>query len=366
MEVGRLLPLDLSGRRVLRFMRKPCRRNPVRVIPANSESWRTRMRRYLLKRLLLMLPMLLGITMISFAMMNLVPGEPAMMYIDTEREPPTPEKIAEINQMLGLDKPIVIRYGIWLKGILSGNFGYSLMTRQPVLKEISARIGTTVSLSLLSMMVSVLFGILIGVYCAVKQYSFADYLLSTVSFVWISIPSFWLAMMMILLFTNTLRWLPSVGLNDMYLKNPTFWQALVDRARHVIMPVMAMSLSSIGGWARYQRSSFLDVKNQDYIRTARSKGLPERTIIFRHALRNAALPIITMLGMTLPGLIGGSMIVENIFGLPGMGRLAMTAIEARDYPVIMGITLMSSILVLMGSFLADLLYAVVDPRIRYQ
>lgn len=172
-------------------------------------------------------------------------------------------------------------------------------------------------------------------------------------------------MMLILFFTNKLGWLPSVGLIDLSLINPPLWVDIWDRVKHLILPVTAMSLSSIGGWARYQRAAFLEVQQQDYIRTARSKGLSERVISFRHAFRNAALPIITILGMSLPGLIGGTFLIESIFSLPGMGRLGLVAIMNHDYPVIMAVTLFSSILVLLGTFLADVTYALVDPRIRY-
>jgi peptide/nickel transport system permease protein len=173
------------------------------------------------------------------------------------------------------------------------------------------------------------------------------------------------ALMLIVLFTNTLGWLPSIGLRDVHLRNPTFLQSFVDRTRHLIMPVLASSLNGIASTMRYQRGSFLDVIKQDYIRTARSKGLNERTVSIRHALRNASLPIVTNLGMSLPGLISGSMIIENIFGLPGMGRLFMTAMIARDYPVVMGVTIITSLLILISIFLVDIAYAIIDPRIRF-
>jgi len=323
------------------------------------------MQNYLIKRLLLMIPMLIGVTIISFTIMNLAPGDPAMMYVDLEREAPTPELLAEIRTRIGLDKPLLVRYFIWLKGVVTGDLGYSMATRQPVLREILSRIGTTMKISFLSILLSFTLGMTIGTYCALKQYKFVDYFLSVLAFIGLSLPAFWFAMIIILVFTNTLGWLPSVGLSDVYLVNPTPVEAFIDRVKHLIMPVFALSLSSIGSWARYQRSSFLEVINQDYIRTARSKGLDETTITLRHALRNSALPIITILGMTLPQLIGGAFIIESIFGLPGMGRLGITAILRRDYPMVMGVTLLSSIMVLLGTFISDILYAVVDPRIRY-
>ncbi len=323
------------------------------------------MKKYLIKRLLIMLPMLLGITLLSFLVMNLAPGDPVMMFVDTEKGVPTAAELARVRALLGLDKPILIRYLLWLKNTATGNLGYSMFSRQPVLHEIQTRIGTTVLISSLSMLISAVIGMYVGIICALNQYKFLDYLLSVLAFIGLSLPNFWLAIMLILLFTNKLGWLPSVGLIDVSLQNPGFFADLLDRIKHLILPVTAMSLSSIGSWARYQRAAFLEVEKQDYIRTARSKGLSENKITYRHALRNAALPIITILGMSLPNLIGGAFLIESIFGLPGMGRLGLMAISNRDYPIIMAVTLFSSILVLLGTFIADVTYALVDPRIRY-
>lgn len=288
-----------------------------------------------------------------------------MMFVDRERGAPDPAEIARVRAQLGLDKPLGVRYVYWLKNTISGDLGYSMFSRQPVLTEIKLRIGNTILLALLSMVVSAILGMLVGLICALNQYKLVDYILSILAFIGLSLPGFWLAMMLILFFTNKLGWLPSVGLIDLSLINPPLWVDIWDRVKHLILPVTAMSLSSIGGWARYQRAAFLEVQQQDYIRTARSKGLSERVISFRHAFRNAALPIITILGMSLPGLIGGTFLIESIFSLPGMGRLGLVAIMNHDYPVIMAVTLFSSILVLLGTFLADVTYALVDPRIRY-
>ncbi|MGI6250093.1 MAG: ABC transporter permease [Anaerolineaceae bacterium] len=323
------------------------------------------MRKYLTKRILIMIPMLFGITLLSFLIMNLAPGDPVMMFVDRERGAPDPAEIARVRAQLGLDKPLGVRYVYWLKNTISGDLGYSMFSRQPVLTEIQLRIGNTILLALLSMVVSAILGMLVGLICALNQYKLVDYILSILAFIGLSLPGFWLAMMLILFFTNKLGWLPSVGLIDLSLINPPLWVDIWDRVKHLILPVTAMSLSSIGGWARYQRAAFLEVQQQDYIRTARSKGLSERVISFRHAFRNAALPIITILGMSLPGLIGGTFLIESIFSLPGMGRLGLVAIMNHDYPVIMAVTLFSSILVLLGTFLADVTYALVDPRIRY-
>jgi peptide/nickel transport system permease protein len=310
--------------------------------------------------------MLLGVTVITFIIMNLAPGDPVMMFVNVERGVPTPEELGRLRAVLGLDKPAVIRYFIWLKNLVTGDFGYSYFSRQPVMNEIKTRIGTTVLLAVLSMGVSFLFGMTVGVVCALKQYKVADYILSVLAFIGLSMPGFWVAIMLIFFFTSRLGWFPSVGLSDVSLVNPGLLARIADRASHLVMPVMAMSLTSIGGWARYQRSSFLEVINQDYIRTARSKGLSENAITLRHALRNSALPIITILGDSMPILIGGAFIIESIFGLPGMGRLGINAIMNKDYPVVMGVTFFSSIMVILGTFLSDILYAVIDPRIRFR
>ncbi|MEA4812744.1 MAG: ABC transporter permease [Anaerolineaceae bacterium] len=323
------------------------------------------MKKYLIKRLLVMIPMIMGISLLSFFIINMAPGDPVMMFVDREKGVPSQQELARVRKILGLDKPVGIRYFYWLANTAKGDMGYSLFSRQPVVKEIQLRIGTTILISSVAMLISAVLGMVVGLICALNQYKLADYILSVLAFIGLSLPSFWLAMMLILLFTNKLGWLPSVGLFDVNLKNPTFFADVWDRIKHLILPITAMSLSSIGGWARYQRAAFLEVQKQDYIRTARSKGLNEGVISFRHAFRNAALPIITILGMSLPGLIGGAFLIESIFGLPGMGRLGINAIGNRDYPVIMAVTLFSSIMVLIGTFLADLTYALVDPRIRY-
>lgn len=252
-----------------------------------------------------------------------------------------------------------------VKDVLKGDFGYSLISRKPVLWEIKQRIGVTVLISSLSMIVSLILGVLIGTYCAINQYKVSDYILSILAFIGLSTPSFWLAMMMILLFTNKLGWLPSVGLSDVYLVNPSFSESLIDGLKHLIMPISAMSIGTIGSWTRYQRAAYLEVLNQDYIRTARSKGISETNITLTHALRNASLPIITVLGMSLPNIIGGSFIIESIFGIPGMGSYGINAIMNRDYTAIMGVTLMSSIFVLVAMFITDILYSLIDPRIRH-
>lgn len=322
------------------------------------------MRKYIIRRLLLIIPMLFGITVISYLIMNLAPGDAAAMYVDPERMNEDPQAIEKVREMLGLNDPVYIRYFKWLREALKGNFGYSYLSKQPVLQEIKARIGPTVMLSLLTMVIEVTVGIGLGVYSARHQYKFSDYALSLFAFAGMSVPAFWYAMVMILLFTLTLGWLPSMGLTTPGLSGPWYVMA-IDRAKHLIMPVAAMSLRGIGSWMRYQRSSYLEVMNQDYMRTARSKGLDERTITWTHAFKNASIPIVTMIGGTLPGLIGGTFVIESVFGLPGLGRFGTQSIMGRDYPSVMAVTFFTSILVMVGVFISDILYAIVDPRIKY-
>jgi len=311
-----------------------------------------------------MLPMLVGISLVSYVIMNMAPGDAAAMYINPE-EMRNPVSLEEVREKLQLDEPVMTRYFAWLGQVLKGNFGYSYISRQPVSKEIAVRLWPTVNLSLTAMIIELLLGVGLGVYCAKHQYKASDNILSLLSFVGMSMPSFWFAILLILLFTLTLKWLPSIGLVTVGLKGA--WYVLLwDKMKHMMMPAAALSFSGIGSWLRFQRASFLDVMGQDYIRTARGKGLSERAITWTHAFRNSCIPVVTMLGGSLPGLIGGSFIIENIFAIPGLGRYGTNAVLSRDYPAVMAVTMFSSVLVMAGILLSDLLYVLVDPRIKYQ
>lgn len=318
----------------------------------------------MLRRIIAMIPMLLGVTFLSFLIMNFAPGDPTTIYLDPTK-PFSAEEIEIIKKDLGLDKPMLVRYVLWLGRTVRGDLGYSFVSRRPVIKEISERLPNTLLLSVVTMSLSLAAGTLIGIYTALNQYKVSDYVITVAAFLGLSTPGFWLALMLILLFSGTLGWLPSVGMMSIEV-GPGLLERAVDLAKHMIMPVIVLSASSVASWTRYQRSSMLEVIKQDYIRTARSKGLPERLVIGRHAARNAAIPVITVLGMSLPGLIGGSALIEQVFAWPGMGRLGINAIFSRDYPVIMAVNLMTSILVMLGNLGADILYAVVDPRIRHR
>lgn len=322
------------------------------------------MLKFICKRLLTMIPMLLGITIVSYFIMNLAPGDAADMFIDPETMNTNSEYVEMVREKLGLKQPVHIRYFNWLRELLRGNFGYSYLSKQPVWSEIKARIGPTILLASITIVIQMVLGVTIGVFCAKNQYKPSDYIMSTLSLIGMSMPSFWFAMMLILVFSTAWRWLPSVGLITVGLHGP-WYVMLWDRVKHLIMPVIALSLSGIGSKVRYQRSSYLEVMNQDYIRTARSKGLSESTITWTHAFRNSCIPIVTMLGGTLPALIGGSFVIESVFGLPGLGRYGTQAVMSRDYPVMMATILVSSALVMIGILISDLLYALIDPRISY-
>ena len=323
------------------------------------------MRQYLLSRVLAIVPLLLGVMLVSFLIMTLAPGDPVAAYLTPETGINNPEVVAAIRKSLGLDQPLPIRFLLWLGNTLRGNLGYSFVSRRLVTVEIGSRIFNSLLLAIVSLILSLILGVLVGIHSALNQYKWSDYLATVLAFIGISLPGFWFAMMLILLFTARLQWLPSVGMTNPSA-TPGTLNYFVDVIKHMIMPVTVLSLSSTGRWARYMRSSMLEVVRQDYMRTARSKGLLERVVIYRHGFRNALIPIVTLLGMSIPNLISGSFVIESVFGWPGMGRLGVNAIFSRDYQVVMGVTLFSSILVMIGNFLADVTYAVVDPRIRYR
>jgi peptide/nickel transport system permease protein len=299
------------------------------------------MRQFIIKRILVVIPLILGITFITYLIMDMAPVDPLSIYVDpTIGGSLTPEELDILRKSLGLDKSVWTRYILWLGRAVRGDLGYSFLSNRPVIKEIGDRIGNTLILTGTSLVMSLIFGILIGIYSALNKYKFSDYVISVLAFLGVSIPTFWFGMMMMLVFTSKLGWLPSVGMASI-VPSSTSWGRFIDLIKHLIMPSMVLSLTSIATWARYQRSSMLEVLEQDYIRTARSKGLTERMVVFDHALRNAALPVITLLGMSLSNLVGGAFIVESIFAWPGMGRLGVTSIFTGDYPVVMGVTLFS-------------------------
>jgi peptide/nickel transport system permease protein len=315
------------------------------------------MRTFILRRLLISIPVILLITMIMYLIINLAPGDPIDMLVGQEGL--TPQETEKIRISLGLNEPMYLRYVKWLGQLVQVNLGYSYLDHQPVLNRIAERLVPTFSLMLFVILVSYLVAVPIGVISAIRQYTWIDYLATALAFSGISFPNFFSGLVGIYFFSLILKWLPTGGLETIGLGF-----SLGDRLYHLLLPGLVLAFREMGVLVRYTRSSMLDVIRQDYVRTARAGGLSEWSVIFRHALRNALLPLITMLGLTLPRLFAGVVIIEQIFQWPGMGRLAIEAILSRDYPVLMGLTVCTAVMVLLGNLLADVLYGVADPRIR--
>ena len=319
---------------------------------------------YILKRLGLMIPMLLGITLISFTVIHLAPGTPTDMQT-TLNPKASLEAQKRLRELYGLDKPLIVQYGDWLKRLVLLDFGRSFSPdRRPVWDKIKERIGITLSLNLMSLIIILGVSIPIGVIAAYRAHSWFDQATTLFVFFGFAMPTFWLALLLIMFFGVYLDWLPISGLTSLNFRQFTFWQKVQDLGAHVTLPVLVAAFGGLAGMSRYMRGNMLEVIRQDYITTARAKGLPERVVIFKHALRNALLPVITILGLSVPGLIGGSVIFESIFAIPGMGQLFYGAVMARDYPLVMGELVIGAVLTLLGNMLADVGYAMVDPRIR--
>lgn len=313
------------------------------------------MTRYIAKRILIAIPVLIGITLLDYVIMCLAGSPLAMM-----QGPRVSQAAVDARAIhLGLNQPIYIQYFTWLGQLLRGNWGYSTKTFLPVYEMISANLGPTLLLMGTSMLLGFLAAVPLGVYSATHQYKKGDYAAVTFSFLGTSIPSFFLSLILVYLFTIRLGWLPSGGMTTLGAA-PDIWDVI----RHMVMPVIVLTASIAGSNIRYIRSSVLEILQQDYLRTARAKGIGRFLTINKHAMRNALLPIVTVIGMEIPMLIGGAVIVEQVFSWPGLGLLTMTAIMNRDYPVIMGVSLLSAVIVLAGNLLTDILYAVVDPTIQ--
>ncbi|WP_321025620.1 ABC transporter permease [Hungatella effluvii] len=265
---------------------------------------------------------------------------------------------------MGLNKPIIIQYVNWLRELLQGNFGYSTNSGQQVLAMILERLPATLLLTVTAFVISFVVGIPLGVYSATHKYSAGDYGLTIFSFIGISIPSFFFGMGLIYIFAIKLKWFPTSGFGDTTFKG-TGMALFLNKMKYLVMPALVMSLANLATVMRFTRSSMVETLNQDYIRTARAKGLSEKVVIYRHALKNSLIPVITIFGLSIPNLFGGAYITEKVFSWPGMGLLGVDAIANRDYAVLMGLTLFTAILVLVGNLVADILYSFVDPRIRY-
>jgi peptide/nickel transport system permease protein len=322
------------------------------------------MLQYVAKRLIFMAPLLVGITIICFSVMHLAPGSPT--DLQTQMNPrASAEAQARLRAMYDLDKPLYHQYWIWVKKLAVLDLGRSFSTdHRPVADKILERLPITILLNCLSLILILALAIPIGVLSAVHQNSLFDKLTSVLVFIGFAMPTFWLALLLMILFGVQLGWLPISGIRSLNYEYLPAGAAFWDLIKHLILPVMLSAFGGLAGLSRYMRSNMLEVIRQDYIMTARAKGLSERAVIYKHALRNALLPVITILGLSIPGLIGGSVIFETIFAIPGMGQLFYMSVMARDYPVVMGILFIGAVLTLLGNLIADVSYAVADPRIR--
>ncbi len=323
------------------------------------------MRNYLIRRILTLIPLYFGITVITFLIIHLAPGKPS--DLEAQMKPGLAIARERLEKIYGLDKPMYVQYWNWLKKMVVLDFGNSFQDSLPVLQKIKQTLPNTIFLNIAALLLIYFFAVPIGILSAVKQYSIFDKASTVFVFIGMAIPSFWLALLLILVFSVKLDWLPISGMHSILInfESITFWTRAWDLIKHAFLPVFVLAFSGLAWLSRYTRSSMLEIIRQDYIMTARAKGLSERDVIYKHALRNALLPIVTILGLSLPGLIGGSVIVEMIFAWPGMGRLAYQAVLARDYPMIMGTSIFSVFLLLFGNLVADILYGIVDPRIKY-
>jgi peptide/nickel transport system permease protein len=324
------------------------------------------MGRYIIRRLLAMVPLLLAISILSFAVMHFAPGDPVMSMTDRRGvDDLSSEELTQLRHQMGLDQPVYVQYARWLGNVVQGNFGYSLISRRPVGQMIAERLPNTLALSVIALVITLILALPLGVLCARFQNSLFDQGIAVLTFIGFSLPNFWLALMAIYIFAVGLHWLPAGGMMPLENVPQDPIGRFLAEARHYVLPVATMVILDVGGWLRYQRSSMLEALHGDYVRTARAKGLREKAVFFRHAWRNALLPVVTWLGVSLSALVNGSFMIETIFAWPGMGRLGLQAIFQRDYPLIMAVNMLSSILIVIGNLLADVTYALVDPRIRY-
>ena len=323
------------------------------------------MKKWLAKRFLEMFLTFWGITLISFIIIHLAPGEPISPMADFNPKF-TPEMRERLRAQYGLDKPLYVQYLHWVKGLVRLDLGRSFAPdRRPVWDKIKERLPVTLLINVLSLLIIFLIAIPLGVAAAVRAGSLFDRITTVLVFIGYAMPGFWLALLLMLLLGIKWPILPISGLHSlMGYESLSFWEKVLDWAKHLVLPIFVSAFGGLAGLSRFMRSTMIEVLRQEFITTARAKGLPERVVIYKHALRNALLPVITILGLSIPGLVGGSVIFESIFSIPGIGQLMWQAVMARDYPVIMGNLVIVSILTLVGNFLADICYALADPRIR--
>jgi ABC-type dipeptide/oligopeptide/nickel transport system permease component len=305
------------------------------------------MLKYIIKKIILMIPVLIGMTIVVFLLLHLAPGNPVDLIAGPRA---TPETIKNIEMRLGLDKPLIVQYFKFLENLARGDFGISILQRRPVMEIIKEALPVTVELGIASLLVSFILAVPLGIMAAVYRNTWRDYISMSGALVAMSVPAFWLGLIAIYVFAYNLRWFPVSGYGT--------W-------RHLVLPLLAITLTEIAVTARMVRSSMLEVIKQDYIRTARSKGLEEKSIIMGHALKNAMIPVVTMFGLKIGWIVGGATIIEIVFARPGLGRMMVNAIYARDYPVVQGAMIVLTAAIIIGNLIADILYVVVDPRIKY-
>jgi peptide/nickel transport system permease protein len=316
---------------------------------------------YVLRRLIQAIPILIGISVVSFAIINLAPGDPTDRFRSGRV---SPETIANLIRLYGLDKPLVEQFTSWFTAFWQfwkpEAWGYSFIDGRPVTEKIAEKVPTTLLLMGTSLLVTVIVAVPLGVLAAVKQYSWADKIITTLATIGYALPSFVLGVLLLFIFSIRLNLFPSFGMQSLGQEGN-----LADIAWHMFLPVSSLAIQQIAGWSRYMRASMLEVLQQDYVRTARAKGLSGSRVIFKHALRNALIPVITLLGLTLPSLLAGAAITESIFSWPGLGYMAVQSVQTNDYPVVLATVMIGGVMVILGNLLADILYGLVDPRIKY-
>ena len=340
------------------------------------------MTKYLIRRTLQAIPLLFVISVIVFTLIQLTPGGPMAAF--EENPNLTPEDIARLEEQFGANKPIWEKYIDWAGKMVVGDWGFSQTTRRPVLEEIGDRLGNTLQLMGFSFLFTLALGIPIGIFSALKQYSIFDHVMTTLAFIGQAVPIFWFGLVLIIVFHVFLNWpidgegvfaisnfwacetceplFPGGGMNTYGMENPP----LTNRIYHMILPVTMLAVAGLGTYARYMRASMLEVIHQDYVRTARAKGLVDRAIVLRHEIKNAAIPIVTIIALQMPALFGGALFTETIFSIPGIGRLFFRSAQRVDYPLLMGIILINAFLIISFNLIADFVYAYLDPRIRYE
>jgi len=334
------------------------------------------MKWYIIKRLLQLIPVIIGVTIIAFSLIHLAPGDPARTMLGQHA---TQQELNEIREKYGLDEPVYVQYGIWLNGVLHGDFGISILTKELVVNEIAERFPNTIELAIASMIFAITIGGLAGIISASNQYSITDYTVMGIALFGISMPVFWLGIMLMLIFGVILGWLPIGGRIDLLIPFQRVtgfmvfdsiitgnFNALLSVLKHLILPALALGTIPMAIIARVTRSSMLEVLRQDFIRTERAKGLSERVVIYRHAARNAMVPVVTVIGLNFGLLLSGAILTETVFSWPGLGRLVVESVYERDYPLVVGCILIFAIIFVFVNLITDILYTFIDPRIKYE